>query len=52
VPILPGMTGVYKGIVLNPSANLYQDVEISWCLNADGASAKNGKIKLKNIVRR
>ena len=50
VPILPGMTGVYKGIVLNPSA-LYQDVEISWCLNADGASAKNGKIKLKDIVR-
>ena len=52
VPILPGMTGVHKGIIIHPNANLNQDVEISWCLNADGASVKSGKIKLKDIPRK
>ena len=52
VPILPGMTGVHKGIVLQPNANLNQDIEISWRLNADGASIKSGKIKLKDIPRK
>ena len=52
VPILPGMTGVHKGIVIQSSINLNQDIEITWCLNADGASVKCGKIKLKDIPRR
>lgn len=49
VPILPGMTGVHKGIVMQSNINLNQDIEISWCLNADGASVKSGRIKLKDI---
>lgn len=49
VPILPGMTGVHKGIALQPNAKLDQNIEISWHLNADGASPKQGKIKLKDI---
>ena len=49
VPILPGMTGVHKGIVMQSNINLNQDIEISWCLNADGASIKNGQVKLKDI---
>ena len=52
VPILPGMTGVYKGIVLQPNVDFNQDIEISWRLNADGASPKCGKIKLKDIPRK
>lgn len=52
VPILPGMIGVYKGIILNSQANLNRDVEISWVLNADGAAIKSGKIKLNEIPRK
>ena len=52
VPILPGMTGVHKGIVMQSNINLNQDIEISWCLNADGASIKRGRIKLKDISRK
>lgn len=52
VPILPGMSGVHKGIVIQLNANLNQDIEISWRLNADGASVKSGKIKLKDIPRK
>ena len=52
VPILPGMTGVHKGIILLPNANLNQDTEISWRLNADGALPKTGRIKLRDIPRK
>ena len=52
VPILPGMTGVHKGIILLSNANFNQDTEISWRLNADGAHPKTGRIKLKDIPRK
>ena len=52
VPILPGMTGVHKGIILLSNANLNQDTEISWRLNADGALPKTGRIKLRDIPRK
>ena len=52
VPILPGMTGVHKGIIIQSNANINQDIEITWRLNADGASIKSGQIKLKDIPRK
>lgn len=52
VPILPGMAGVYRSIMLVSTVNLNQDTEIFWTLNADGATLKKGKIKLKEIPRR
>ena len=52
VPILPGMTGVHKGIIIQSNANINQDIEITWRLNAVGASIKCGQIKLKDIPRK
>lgn len=52
VPILPNMTGVHKAIVLRPGINLDKDAVISWTLHADGAPMKQGKIKLRDIVRK
>ena len=51
VPILPAMIGVYKGIILNPSADFSSDAEIRWVLHADGAMPKQGVVRLKEILK-